>query len=164
MRGFFLLQMLDSIRRLGIYLLLGLLALLASSCATSGFKEASTVSLELRFYRWDSVCIAKPDTREGGFIPVLNAAEAMQEIKQRNVPRELAVVVVGTGYNETQSARIAAEWNKRLGAQGFRRVVILRGNDGMKISGMPIIADFASVSPDDRLFLDRAVAAGPSPR
>ena len=136
--------------------------MLACSCAITGFKEAAAVSLELRFYRWDSVCIAKPDTRESGFIPVFNAAEAVHEIKQRNVPRELAVVVVGTGYTETQSAQIAAEWNKRLGAEGFRRVVVLRGNDGMKISGMPIIADFASISRDDKVSLVRTVAANPA--
>lgn len=135
------------------------LAWFTSSCATNSFKEASAVNLELRFYRWDSICITKPDTRESGFVPVLNVAEVIEEIRQRNLSRDLAVVVVGTGYNETQSAQIAAEWNKRLGEQGFRRVVILRGNDGMKIGGLPIIADFASITQDDTLQPTHTVAA-----
>lgn len=149
MRGIFLPKILSFGRRLSLCLLLGLLALIASSCAITGFKESSAVSLELRFYRWDSICMMKPDTRNNGFSPVFNVGEVTQEINQRKVARDLAVVVVGTGYNDTQSAKIAAEWHKRLDAQGFRRVVILRGNDGMKLSGLPIIADFASVTPND---------------
>lgn len=159
MRGLFLPKIFTVGRQLRVFLLLGVLALFASSCALTGFKEASAVSLELRFYRWDSICMMKPDTRENGFAPVFNVGEVTQEINQRQVPRDLAVVVVGTGYNDTQAAKIAAEWHKRLDAQGFRRVVILRGNDGMKLSGLPIIADFASATPSDSALTTRSLTA-----
>lgn len=142
-------QNLFPIRRMLGLVAFAALALVLSSCAVGGFKEASAVNLELRFYRWDSVCIAKPDTRENGFIPVLNAGEVALEIEKLKVPRGLATVVIGTGYSEVQAARIASEWNKRLGAQGFRRVVALRGNDGMKINEMSVIADFAVAARDE---------------
>lgn len=148
----------NAIRRLFMGVSLLALAWFTSSCATNSFKEASAVNLELRFYRWDSICITKPDTRDGAFAPVFNVAEVIQEVRQRNVSRDLAVVVVGTGYNETQTTRIATEWHKRLGEQGFRRVVILRGNDGMKIGGLPIIADFAIAPQNEKLPLTNTVA------
>ena len=159
MRKLFLSKLAVVGRRVGFGLALGLLALLVTSCAITGFKETASVSLELRFYRWDSICMMKPDTKENGFSPVLNVDEVTQEITQRNVPRDLAVVVVGTGYNEMQSGKIAAEWHKRLGAQGFRRVVVLRGNDGMKTSGLPIIAEFANLTSADILLPARTLTA-----
>lgn len=162
MLEFFLTQKFVSIRRLVVVIALSVVVWLTSSCATRGFKEAAAVNLELRFYRWDSVCITKPDTRKDGFIPVLNAAEVSQEINQLNVPRDLATVVVGSCYYDWQAAEIATEWNKRLTAQGFRRVVVLRGGEGAKLNGLPIIADFASFTLDEGPRLARTEVAIPA--
>jgi len=159
MRGFFLLPKLILIRRCICFVSLFILALLTSSCATGGFKDAAAVNLELRFYRWDSVCITKPDTRKGGFIPVLDVAEVIHEISRLKVSRDLATVVIGSCYHDWQAAEIAAEWNKRLTAQGFRRVVALRGGERAKLNGLPIIADFVFSTRDERVRIARSEAA-----
>ena len=57
------------------------------SCATNHSKQAAAVDVELRFYRWDSVCIARPDTRENGFAQLYDATEVLAKIQSANVGR-----------------------------------------------------------------------------
>ncbi len=127
-------------------IVLPVLALLATSCATTGFNEAKNTSLELRFYTWDSISIAKPDTRENGFMPVYQLSELPEQLARLNVPRELAVVVVVNNYDEKQAAGIGAKFKDHLSAQGFKRVVALRGGDQKPIAGLPIAFDSAKSS------------------
>ncbi len=123
--------------------ILPVLALLATSCATTGFREAKHTNLELRFYTWDSISIAKPDTRENGFVPVYKLSELPEQLARLNVPRELAVVVVVNNYDEKQAATIGEKFKGHLVAQGFKRVVALRGSDTKPIAGLPIAFDSA---------------------
>jgi hypothetical protein len=138
MRGIFLFAKLVSAR--GALLLI---TLLATSCATSGFKQTAAVGLELRFYRWDSVCIAKPDTRENGFATLLDTTEVLQQIERLKPARDLAAVVVGYGYDDQQVRDIGAQWYQHLANSGFQRVVVLRGSDQLPTAGLPIIYDSA---------------------
>ena len=124
-------------------IILAVLALLATSCATTGFSEAKHTDLELRFYTWDSISIAKPDTREDGFMPVYQLSELPERLARLNVSRELAVVVVVNNYDEKQAAGIGVKFKGHLVAQGFKRVVALRGDDHMPIAGLPIAFDSA---------------------
>ncbi len=143
MRGLKLpLHWISKTRELAIVILL-IAALLATSCATTGFKDARRTDLELRFYTWDSISITKPDTRENGFMPVYQVSELSERLARLNVPRELAVVVVVNNYDEKQAAGIGAKFKNHLGAQGFKRVVALRGGDQMPIAGLPIAFDSA---------------------
>ena len=124
-------------------IILPVLALLGASCASTGFKEAKTTDLEIRFNTWDSITITKPDTREGGFLPVLQLSELGDEIAKRGVGRELAVVVVVNNYDESQAASIGAKMKGHLAAHGFKRVVALRGSDVVPIAGLPVAFDSA---------------------
>ena len=124
-------------------IILPVVALLATSCATTGFKEAKATDLEIRFNTWDSITITKPDTREGGFLPVLQLSELGEEIAKRGIGRELAVVVVVNNYDASQAASIGAKMKGHLAAHGFKRVVALRGSDVMPIAGLPVAFDSA---------------------
>ena len=129
--------------RIIAFVFLPILALLATSCATTGFKEAKATDLEIRFNTWDSITITKPDTREGGFLPVLQLSELGDEIAKRVISRELAVVVVVNNYDESQAASIGAKMKGHLAAHGFKRVVALRGSDVVPIAGLPVAFDSA---------------------
>jgi hypothetical protein len=142
-----------------------LLALLATSCATSGFKHSAAVTLELRFNTWDAVCISRPDTRENGFIPLFTAAEVPQQIERLNPVRGLAVVVVGYSYDQHQAWNIGAQWYQQLATLGFQRVVALRGSDELSIGGLPILYDSAiSSGHDPRGFPPPYTATPPAAR
>ena len=129
--------------RIIAFVFLPILALLATSCATTGFKEAKATDLEIRFNTWDSITITKPDTREGGFLPVLQLSELGDEIAKRVISHELAVVVVVNNYDESQAASIGAKMKGHLAAHGFKRVVALRGSDVVPIAGLPVAFDSA---------------------
>jgi len=139
-----------------------LTAVIATSCVTSGFNQAAAVNLELRFYRWDAVCITKPDTRENGFLPVLDSAEIPLQVEKLVASRNLAAIVIGNSYDAKQVLTIASRWHKRLAALGFRRVVVLRGTDTMRIAGLPILFDSAISSVNDAPDSDHPHAAAPA--
>jgi hypothetical protein len=145
-----------------VFSALGLIVFLVTSCATSGFRQSAAVNLELRFYAWDSVCITKPDTRENGFMPLLNATEIPQQIERLNPARDLAVVVVGYSYDDQQVREIGAQWYHRLTTSGFQRVVILRGSDALPTAGLPIVFDSAITLVNDTRGLRHPHAATPS--
>ncbi len=128
---------------IAIIFILPVLSLLATSCATTGFNEAKNTNLELRFYTWDSISIAKPDTCENGFVPVYQLSELTQQLAKLNIQRDLAVVVVVNNYDGKQAASIGAKFKDHLAVQGFKRVVALRGGDLMPIAGLPIAFDSA---------------------
>jgi len=128
----------------------------------TGFKQSAAVTLELRFNTWDAVYIARPNTRENGFIPVLNTAEALQAIEQLKVAPRFAAVVVGYNYDERQVYDIGVEWFTRLSALGFERVVALRGSENFPIAGLPIVYDSAISSGHDTLPRGRPYAATPT--
>ena len=123
--------------------ILPLVALLTVSCVTTGFKDAKRTDLELRFYTWDTISIAKPDMRENGFTPVYQLSELSEHLARLNVQRELAVIVVVNNYDEKQAASIGEKFKNHLADQGFKRVVALRGGDKMPIAGLPIAFDSA---------------------
>lgn len=143
-------------------MILPVIALLATSCATTGFKDAKRTDLELRFNTWDSISIAKPDTREDGFVPVYQLSELPEQLARLNIQHELAVIVVVKNYDEKQAAGIGAKFKDHLTAQGFKRVVALRGGDKTPIAGLPIAFDSAISSGHGQpRFTDAATSPAP---
>jgi hypothetical protein len=107
-------------------------SLVIVSCATNHSKQAAAVDVELRFYRWDSVCIAKPDTRENGFAQLYDATEVLAKIQSANVGRRVAGRGGGVQLRQATDVRdIGAEWHARLAPLGFQRVLVFRGSDAM---------------------------------
>lgn len=140
-------------------------ALLMVSCATNHSKQAAAVDVELRFYRWDSVCIARPDTRENGFAQLYDATEVLAKIQSANVGRRVAAVVVGFSYDKQQTCDIGAEWHARLAPLGFQRVLVFRGSEQWPIAKLPIVYDSAiSSGHDTRKYSDADAQTPSAPR
>lgn len=136
--------------------------LLIASCATQSSKQAAAVDVELRFYRWDSVYIAKPMVRENGFATVFNADEALSHLQQSDTSRGVAAVVVGVTYDAQQTRDIGAQWFAKLRPLGFQRVIVFRGSDHWPIAKLPIVYDSAISSGHDTRKLSDADAKTPS--
>jgi len=123
--------------------------LLLPGCETTGpgagarrrFQEGAAADLILRFYRWDTIYMMRPATRQGGFLPILTRADIERELKTRRLGHNLAVVVIGFLYSQEQEAQLARDWDALLLGQGFRRVVLLRAGSGKDIDGLLIVHD-----------------------
>lgn len=133
-----------------------------ASCATNSSRQAAAVDVELRFYRWDSICIAKPDTRENGFAQIYDSAEVLEKLQRLNPGRHVAAVVVGYSYDEQQTRDIGAQWFRRLAPAGFQRVLVFRGSDQWPIARLPIVYDSGISSGNDTRKLSAADAQTPS--
>lgn len=124
-----------------------------SSCASVGpqqtasetrprFHDGAAADMVLRFYKWDSMYITKPDTREGGFLPLYARDDIGREVKSRNIARNTAVVVVSLFYRDPpQLTQLSHDWTACLNDQGFRRVVVLHAGPGTDIDGLPVLND-----------------------
>lgn len=143
--------------------LLGCL-LISTSCSTLSpgrFYDGKSAEVILQFFGWESIYMTRPDTRQAGFLPLLSRDQVEQELKQRNIPRNLAVVVIGNTYSQVQVAQLAAEWKALLHKQGFRRVVLLRAGAGDGIDGLPIIEDSVISSAHDTQSRTSTIASLP---
>ncbi len=138
--------------------------ILLVSCATKSSRSAAAADVELRFFRWDSVCIAKPVTRANGFAEVLDAAEVIAQIERSTLGRGVAAVVVGFSYDEQQTRDIGAEWYRRLAPLGFQRVIVFRGTEQWPIAKLPIVYDSAISSVNDTRGLRPNAATPSAPR
>ncbi len=128
-------------------------AWLVGSCASVGpkqtasdtvprFHDGATADMVLRFFTWDSIYMAKPDIREGGFRPLYARDDIGREVKRRNISRNTAVVVMSLFYHDpVQVAQLSQAWTTYLNEQGFRRVVILHAGPGPDIDGLPVLRD-----------------------
>jgi hypothetical protein len=121
----------------------------STSTASRRFQEGSSVTMVLRFYSWNSIYMTRPDTREGGFLPLMGRDEIGREVVRRNVPRDLAVVTIGSTYSPDQLRLLARDWKQFLAAQGFQRVVILRSGFKQEIDGLIVVTDSAIPDPND---------------
>ena len=134
------------------WLALMTLASLMASCtsispegaeAATRYSEGDSADVVLRFYRWDSIYMTKPESREDGFLPVLTRESIGREIARHRVGRSLAVLIIGFTYSADQDSPLVKEWKALLAQQGFRRVVFLRAGPDKNIDGLPILYDSA---------------------
>lgn len=116
-----------------------------SGCVTSPssprFHDAAEASVVLQFNSWDYIFLAQPDYRDHGFQRVLRRDEVGAVLDRLQVPRNLAVVVVGWTYQGGDLGRVIADWKAILGRCGFRRVVILRPGTYGRLNGSAIVDD-----------------------
>lgn len=107
------------------------------------FHEEKAADVVLHFYQWDSIYLLKPDSRQDGFLPLLNREGIAREVNRQGVGRNLAVVMVGFLHNTDPNGPVVREWETLLAELGFRRVVILRAGakKGNGIDGLPILHD-----------------------
>lgn len=105
------------------------------------FYETAQADVILKFSRWDTIHLLRPDSREEGYLPILTRADVERELKTRHLNRELAVVVLGFLFSPVLEAQVADEWQALLSAQGFKRVVLLRTGASRTTDGLLIIHD-----------------------
>lgn len=120
------------------------------------FHDGASANMVVRFYSWDSIHMTRPDTRENGFLPLLNREGVARELGRPEVGRDLAVVVLGYLYSTDQETQLFQDWKALLGERGFRRVVLVRAGHQYEIEGLIIVRDSAIAAADDQ---QRKVAA-----
>ncbi len=104
----------------------------------------------------------RPDSREGGFLPILNREDIERELKNQAVNRDLAVVVMGFLFSPDLEMRYVGEWDAFLSSQGFKRVVVLRTGASRDIDGLLVIHDSAIAAAHDKSWVTAPLAALPT--
>lgn len=138
------------LRAIALAILLPAMSFFVSGCYTTQqavdtgpqFHEGAYASVVLEFYRWDNFFIKRPEFREKGFLRPLRQEELGDAFTALNIPRDMAVVVVGWNYTSQQTTQIVESWMTILRDQGFHRVVCLRADRQDEIDGLHILADW----------------------
>ena len=121
------------------------LALLATSCSTpqrarqTRFNEQERANLIVKYYTDDTSYLLKPQAKDGPFMAVLNK-DAVVEVARQQAQRELAVVVLIHYGAESEAEAVKRKWRSLLTEAGYQRVVFLRGRNGMRVDGLPVLA------------------------
>ena len=105
----------------------------------------------LQFSSWDYIFLVRPNYREQGFLRPLKPGDLAPAFDQLNVPRGMAVVVVGWMYSPEELTRVVADWKSILKGCGFQRIVVLRANTGHGLNGSLIIDDSKSIAPSRQI-------------
>jgi hypothetical protein len=130
-----------------ISILLLLMMLLVTSCATSGpsqaavprFNEQDQADLIVRYYSDTTSYVLKPKKTEGPFLTIHDKGAVLKLAKQQP-GRQLAVVVLIHYVIESEAERVKLDWTTLLTQAGYRRVVFLRAVNSMEVTGLPILA------------------------
>ena len=127
--------------------------LLLAGCETGGFhsqedhrelfRDGAQADVIVRFNRWDTIHLLRPDSREGGFLPILQRADVQRELRTRQMNHNLAVVILGFRFPGGEEARYAGEWSALLSELGFKRVVVVRTGNRPSVDGLPVVMDSA---------------------
>jgi hypothetical protein len=128
-----------------------LVVCLSISCASTNnikqadnrprFHEAAEASVVLQYNSWDYIFMTHPDYRENGFQHQLKREDLGIALNKLAVKRDLAVVVVGWTYDDTQLAQLVTDWKSLLSTYGFQRVVCVRANGGTDVDGSIVVDD-----------------------
>jgi hypothetical protein len=121
------------------------LVLLVTACSTprtspmARFNEQENASLIVRYYTDDTSYVLKPARTDGPFLSILRK-DAVLNVAKQLPGRELAVVILIRYTDESQDAAVRHQWANLLTEAGYQRVVFLRGLGGMRVNGLPILA------------------------
>jgi hypothetical protein len=130
-------------KRVSAVLSLGMVFL--ASCATSShrakeepkFHEANNADVVIRYYTENVTRILKPVQMEGPFFANFDRTGGLELAKQQP-GRELAVVIL---LEFNSSDRVKWNWLTPLKEMGYKRIVFLRAEKGLKVDGLSIMAD-----------------------
>ena len=127
------------------YTMLLFAALLATSCSTTRradevrFEEQEKANLIVRYYTDDTSYLLKPAARQGQFLSILNK-DGVLRVAQQQPARDLAVVILIHYGSPAQTEMVKTKWKGLLTEAGYQRVVFLRGQNGMRVQGLPVLA------------------------
>ena len=122
------------------------LVLLATSCSTphtgrrARFTEQEQANLVVRYYTDDMSYVLKPVATEGPFLAVLNKAGVL-DVARQQPGRELAVVILIHYGADSETEAIQHKWSNLLTEVGYQRVVFLHAERGLRINGLPVLAN-----------------------
>jgi hypothetical protein len=105
------------------------------------FHEAAEASVVLQYNSWDYIFMTHPDYRENGFQHQLKREDLGVAFKKLDVKHDLAVVIVGWTYDDTQLGQLVSDWKGVLSVYGFQRVVCVRANGDTDIDGSIVVDD-----------------------
>ena len=120
-------------------------ASLATSCSTpqrareERFSEQERANLIVRYYTDDTSYLLKPEAKVGPFLAVLNK-DTVVEVAKQQAARDLAVVVLIHYGTDSPADIVKRKWKGLLTEAGYQRVVFLRGQNGMRVRGLPVLA------------------------
>jgi hypothetical protein len=124
-----------------------LAALLLCSCASTQtatqvrFHDQANCDAIVRFSNWNLITINKPDTRQDGFLPLLQLPEAEKVLARPDFPHRLAVVICGSYLSTREEAELQSKWAATFGGFGYQRVVFLRAGFHDQVNGLPVIKE-----------------------
>jgi len=105
------------------------------------FQDEGSVNAVLQFSSWDYTFLTRPQYLENGYLERVRPDNIGKVLDRMRVSRGTAAVVVGWTYNGNALDRLVADWKSILGRCGFRRVVILRAQEGDGLNGSVVIDD-----------------------
>ncbi len=121
------------------------LIVLATACSTpqtsrvARFHAQEQANLIVRYYSDATSYILKPQQTEGPFLSILKRDDVLNVAKQ--LPgRELAVVILVHYPCAEEADAVKSKWTGLLTGLGYQRVVFLGGYCGMRVDGLPILA------------------------
>lgn len=122
--------------------------LLLTSCSTPKspwatlprFREQDQANLVVRYYSDDTSYVLKPQKTDGQFLTILNK-DAVLEVAKQQPGRQLAVVILIHYGAPSEAEKVEQNWKSLLGGAGYQRVVFLRAANGMRVNGLPVLAN-----------------------
>jgi hypothetical protein len=105
------------------------------------FHEAASANVVLQHYRWEHINITEPEFRENGYLVSVTGDTLGPAFERLRVRRDLAVVVLGWTYAQSDLDKLVSDWKRLLRGHGFKRVVCLRAGRDKSIDGLLIIDD-----------------------
>jgi hypothetical protein len=137
-------------KRLSLLLPLGLILL--TSCAAPRprassepkFHEADNANVVIRYYSENLSRILKPMQMEGPFLTSFDR-DGVLDLAKHQTGRDLAVVIL---LQFNASDRVKNSWLTPLKQMGYKRIVFLRAEVGMKVDGLCVLenpSDLAEV-------------------
>jgi hypothetical protein len=119
---------------------------LLGSCATPSpvakatrFGEEEAADFIARYYSDQTSYALKPAMNDGAFRSICDRASLLK-LAGEQPRRELAVVVLIHYQSEAREDSVKLAWMNDLKALGYRRIVFLRGNNGMQANGLATLA------------------------
>ena len=116
--------------------------LLATACSTprvARFNEQDQADFIVRYYSEDTSYVLKPTKTDGPFLSILSR-DAVLDVAKQQPSRRLAVVILIQYNVESEAQSVKRTWITKLTQVGYQRVVFLRGLNGPRVNGLPILA------------------------
>ena len=118
---------------------------LYSACTTAPeyglgkFHDEKSADVVVHYLNWTSISITKPDTSEGGYLPMYDKAGAEAKLRSLSTRRGLAVVTCAYTLGPDRETEAQQYWIKTFSDLGFRHITFVRANRDRSVDGCAIM-------------------------